>query len=70
MKIEAYKAGWSINQNKGRISLKIEGEAALKKLSIDNAAEFTAILTILQGDSTASLSNNGWITTTEEEDWL
>ena len=44
-----YQADWDINKNKGNIKIKLQGRNKIINLKISNAAEYLAVLTMLQG---------------------
>lgn len=67
MEISEYQVAWNIDTNVGKIRIKIEGQNQPKNIPLSNAAEFVAILSILQGDGTAYINNNGWIGSSENE---
>ena len=47
-----YRAVWNIEKNFGSIAVKIQGKKKGFKLKIENAAEYLALLSLLQGEKT------------------
>lgn len=67
-KIESYHAAWNPKLNIGYLRLFIEGMDKPFIMKDINAQEFTSIMSILQGESVAYITQNGWIATAEIED--
>ncbi len=65
-KIERYHAAWHPKNNRGAIRLWLANGQATTWRG-ENAAEFSAILQILQNDESVFVTNNGWISTGPEE---
>lgn len=65
IKITQYRAGWHAENNRGVIEMRLEGDRK-KMWRGDSAAEFLAILQILQGDDDPRLTDKGWIATGKE----
>ncbi len=57
---------WSPNRNLGLIHIQLENQPKVWQIRVDNAAEFAAILALLQGDQPVYGTADGWLTTTEE----
>lgn len=57
-----YDAFWDTVKNGGRISVTIQGSRPLV-LKIDNANEYVAVLTLLQGQKTVFVRSDGVLTT-------
>ena len=66
-KIKNYDAAWNPNLNVGFLRIYYTNGGQPSVLKDLNAQEFTAILTILQGESTAYVNEKGWIVTSETE---
>lgn len=47
--VVGYKAGWEISSDDNGISVKVDGSNKYQNVKIQKAAEFIAILTMLQG---------------------
>jgi len=47
-----YRAVWNAEKNRGNIMIKVQGTNKGQDVKVGNAAEFLAILTLLQGPKT------------------
>ena len=63
VQIEQYRATWNTQQHAGLIELKTGGATELKKLLFKDAAEFTAVSTLLACDPDPLLVDDTMITT-------
>ena len=58
-----YDAFWDTTINGGRIRVKLQRGRPLFIRNIDNVAEYTAVLTLLQGQKTVFVTSSGVLTT-------